>query len=115
MSEAWVDQWGYKIDGIEGYVFPKTVLGSPIAQPPGTVKLCRKYYSGHDDYVLFPGAGVSGTDCSTSTDGYTPGGNNYTEDVVNDNWIGWVYPARAPQSVGYSTGFLAAINLFSLE
>jgi subtilisin family serine protease len=99
IGENWLSV-EYRIDGIEGYVFPKSA-----PRPPDAVKLCRKYYqedANHvlvDDYVLFPGAGPSGTDCSASTDGYTPGGNNYTEDVGNDNWIGWAYRAQEPAAI----------------
>ena len=90
-GEGWLSV-GYKVDGIEGYVFPKT-----MNQPAGTVKLCRKYYELNDDYILFPGAGAGGTDCSVATDQYTPG-SNYTQSF-SDDWIGWVYTARAPQPV----------------
>jgi serine protease len=78
----------YKLDGIEGYVFPKDK-----EQPLGTVKLCRKYDAARDDYVLF----VSGTDklpCSASTDGYT--GGNY-QPIESTSWIGYVYPPGDPQ------------------
>lgn len=97
-TESW-GQTGCRVDGIEGYVYPRT-----MAQPAGTVKLCRKYYPGadpdvHDDFILFPGGGTNGTDCSAPTDGYTPGGNNYTDGVYGIDWIGWVYTARAPQAV----------------
>ncbi len=61
---------GYKLDGIEGYIFPTTLL-----QPPGTVHLCRKYDPARDDYVMFPGNGTGGLDCTATTDGYT--GGNY--------------------------------------
>jgi serine protease len=83
-TDLYGENWalaGYKVDGIEGYVFPKSAI-----QPPGSVKLCRKYYQNdvynvvHDDYILFPGVGTNGTDCSASTDGYTPG-SNYTQNV----------------------------------
>ncbi len=108
-TESWVGQAGYKIDGIEGYVFPKTV-----AQPAGAVKLCRKYYSAHDDYILFPGGGTNGTDCSAATDGYTPGGSNYTQSVVSTDWIGWVYPASTPRAI-YNASLFVAVNLFFFD
>jgi hypothetical protein len=87
LSENWPAA-GYRLDGIEGYVYPKS-----MAQPPGTVKLCRTYYEDDDDYILYPGTGTNGTDCTAHTDEYTPGGANYTENVNDDNWIGWVHPA----------------------
>jgi hypothetical protein len=98
-TETWI-QNGYRLDGIEGYIFPKT-----FAQPSGTVKVCRKYYGLdansvlHDDYILFPGTGPTGTDCSSSTDGYTTTGNVYTQNVYGDNWIGWAYIAREPRTL----------------
>ncbi len=101
-SEGWTSA-GYKLDGVEGYIFPKT-----MSQPPGTVKLCRRYYPAHDDYILFPGSGSSGTDCSAYTDGYTPGGNNYTSDVLGTDWIGWAYLVRSPQPV-YSRPLVMSI------
>jgi len=76
---------GFKLDGIEGYVFPKE-----MAQPIGTVKLCRKFDATRSDYVLFPGGGKSGTDCSAVGDGHT--GGNYSQNVVGSDWIGWVFP-----------------------
>lgn len=109
-SEQWISQQGYKVDGIEGYVFPKS-----MAQPPGAVKLCRKYYSGHDDYILFAGGGTNGADCSAATDGYTPGGNNYTDSVVSDTWIGWVYTARAPQTVSPSVVYVTTADFFLFD
>ena len=79
---------GYKLDGIEGYIF-----STAIAQPSGTVHLCRKYDPARDDYVLFTGAGTGGTDCSATTDGYT--GGNYYLTAGGTDWIGWVYPVGA--------------------
>ena len=79
---------GYKLDGIEGFIFPTT-----LAQPSGAVRLCRKYDATRDDYVLFPGAGANGQDCSSTTDGYT--GGNYSQLVGNTDWIGWALPASA--------------------
>jgi len=40
---------GLKLDGIEGYIYPKT-----IAQPPGSQRLMRKYPPNLDDQVIFP-------------------------------------------------------------
>ena len=83
---------GYQLDGIEGYLYPRTQ-----ARPAGTVKLCRKYDSTRDDYVLFP-AGGDGTDCSATTDGYT-GGNHGPLPGGLPDWLGWVYPVTQPQAV----------------
>jgi len=79
---------GYRLDGIEGFVFPTSV-----PQPSGTVKLCRKYDSQRDDYVLFPGVGTGGTICTGTSDGFT--GGNYSELVGGTDWIGWVKLASA--------------------
>ncbi len=106
-SERWVSQQGYSVDGIEGYIFPVT-----MAQPPGTIKLCRKRDSSRDDYVLFPGTGTNGTSCTNTTDGYT--GGNYSDPVVDTDWIGWVYPAQAPRPV-YATSIVPNINVFMLD
>ena len=83
---------GYQLDGIEGYLYPRTQ-----ARPAGTVKLCRKYDSTRDDYVLFP-AGGDGTDCSATTDGYT-GGNYGPLPGGLPDWLGWVYPVTIPHAV----------------
>lgn len=40
---------GYLLDGIEGYVYPKT-----LPQPAGTVRLMRKYNPVRDDHAIFP-------------------------------------------------------------
>ncbi|HNO31148.1 MAG TPA: S8 family serine peptidase, partial [Anaerolineales bacterium] len=77
---------GYKLDGIEGFIYSNSV-----GQPSGTKKLCRKYDGARDDYVLFVGAGASGTDCSATTDGFS--GGNYNQLVGGTDWIGWVFPA----------------------
>ena len=77
---------GYALDGVEGFVYSKA-----LAQPASTVKLCRKYNPTTNDYVLFPGAGAGGLDCSASTDGMSVGG--YTNLVDGIDWIGWVHLA----------------------
>ena len=53
---------GYRLDGIEGYIYSKA-----LPQPVGTVRLCRKYSAARGDYVLFPGAGGAGYDCTASS------------------------------------------------
>jgi hypothetical protein len=103
-GEGWLTA-GYLIDGIEGYIYAKTA-----AHPPRTVKVCRKYSSSRDDYILFPGAGSGGIDCSSATDGYTPGGSLYTQNVLGDDWIGWAYLSVAPKPV-FNTAYLPASTL----
>lgn len=100
---------GYKVDGIEGYVFPTTK-----SQPAGTVKLCRKYSPARDDYILFPGTGPSGLSCGNG-DGFTPY-SDYTQTAGGTDWIGWVLPVRRPTEVcpgGVACGVLKL--LMSLE
>lgn len=82
---------GYRLDGIEGFIFPTTV-----AQPASTVKLCRKYDAARDDYVLFPGVGTGGTTCTGTSDGYS--GGSYATLVGGTDWIGWV--KLATNSIG---------------
>ena len=66
---------GYKLDGIEGFVYPKTV-----AQPAGTVRLMRKYSISRDDHAIFP----ENEYVTYVTQGYSE--NSGSE------WIGYVYP-----------------------
>ena len=66
---------GYRLDGIEGYIYPKT-----LAQPTGTVKLMRKYNPDRDDHVIF---------AETFLSDYTALG--YTQNSGSD-WLGYVYP-----------------------
>lgn len=66
---------GYRIDGIEGYIYPNT-----ISQPPHTVRLYRKYNPTKDDHAIFPESQLSDMIAA----GYT--------DDSGDSWIGWVYP-----------------------
>ena len=65
---------GYRLDGIEGYIYPKT-----ISQPSGTVRMMRKYNPARDDHAIFPEPLLS----SMTADGYT-------QDSGSD-WIGYVY------------------------
>jgi subtilisin family serine protease len=83
---------GYQLDGIEGFVYPRTQT-----QPPGTVKLCRKYDATRDDWVLFPGVGSGGTDCSSTSDGYT--GGDYSDAIPGADWLGWVYHVKGSATV----------------
>lgn len=67
--------WGYTLDCIEGFIYPKT-----LPQPPGTVRLMRKYNPEHDDHAIFP---ESLLDYMT--------GQGYTYNSGSD-WLGYVYP-----------------------
>jgi hypothetical protein len=64
---------GYMLDGIEGYIFPKT---SP--PPLGTVKLLSRYNPSLDDNAIFPE-----TLLGTMT--------GYTDSSEPDGWLGYVY------------------------
>lgn len=72
---ATFQSWGYQVDGIEGYIYPKT-----IPQPTGTVRLMRKYNVSRDDHAIFPETMLA----EMATEGYT-------EDSGSD-WLGYVYP-----------------------
>ena len=65
---------GYKLDGIEGYIYSKT-----LPQPSGTVRLMRKYNPARDDNAIFPETLLS----SMTAEGYT--------DDSGSDWIGYVY------------------------
>ncbi len=65
---------GYKLDGIEGYIYPKT-----IAQPLGSVRLMRKYNPTRDDHAIFPETALS----SMTAQGYTQNSGS--------DWLGYVY------------------------
>lgn len=94
---------GYKVDGVEGYLFPTS-----LPQPSGTVRMCRKYDAIRDDYVLFPGTGSGGLTCTGTTDGFS--GGNYNQNVAGTDWIGWVYPVSA--SIGSTqTNAAPSINM----
>jgi hypothetical protein len=66
---------GYKLDGIEGYLYPKT-----MTQPAGTVRLMRKYNPARDDHAIFPESQLS----AMAAQGYTQNSGS--------DWIGYVYP-----------------------
>ncbi len=68
------ESWGYRLDGVEGYIYPKT-----MTQPPGTVRLMRKYNASRDDHAIFP---------ETLLTQMTNLG--YTLDSGSD-WLGYVY------------------------
>ena len=73
---AYFDWLGYKVDGTEGYVYPKT-----LPQPAGTVRLMRKYNIARDDFAAFPDIALA-----------TMQSNGYTEDGNLTDWLGYVYP-----------------------
>lgn len=66
---------GYKLDGIEGFIYPKTA-----AQPAGSVRLMRKYAISRDDHAIFP----EGDYVTYATQGYTQNSGS--------DWLGYVYP-----------------------
>lgn len=66
---------GYLLDGLEGYIFPKTV-----SQPYGTVRLMRKYNSTRDDHAIFPENLLT----QYANEGYTQNSGS--------DWLGYVYP-----------------------
>jgi subtilisin family serine protease len=74
-GEAIYRSWGYRLDGIEGYLYPKTVT-----QPTGTVWLMRKYNPARDDHAIFPETALSAMTAQ-----------GYTENSGSD-WLGYVYP-----------------------
>jgi hypothetical protein len=92
---------GWKVDGIEGYVLDRPRAGAAL--------LCRKYNG--SDYVLFPGAGPNGGDCSAESDchltlGANCGPDGYTQ-TVDVAGIGYVFPSRVSLTVsrtGFGTG-----------
>ena len=65
---------GYRLDGIEGYIYPKT-----ISQPSGTVRMMRKYNPTRDDHAIFPEPLLS----TMTAEGYTQNSGS--------DWIGYVY------------------------
>ena len=79
---------GYKLDGIEGYVFPTNYSSAPQA---GMVKLCRLYDPNSDEEILFPGMGANGKNCYPPFPSYA-GSSYYSSSLYSTNWLGWVYP-----------------------
>lgn len=84
---------GYKLDGIEGYIYPRT-----MDQPAGTVKLYRKYNPARDDYAIFPESQLPGMIAQ-----------GYTENFGNE-WIGFVYPNKDSDRDGVIDGFEIVIG-----
>jgi subtilisin family serine protease len=102
-SEALKDQltagagaFTYKLDGIEGYVFP---VGS---QPPGAKRLCSRYDAAMADYILFlegEGRGVTGqpaATCETTFSDGLAGGFSYG---ANTQTLGYAYPVQRPKAL----------------
>lgn len=76
-AEIAYHEWlGYRVDGIEGYVYPKT-----MAQPAGTDYLIRLYNPARDDHAIFPYSKLDAM--------YNAG---YTMTTNGINFLGWVYP-----------------------
>jgi subtilisin family serine protease len=91
-----VDYFGtldYKLDGIEGYIFPDYE-----AQPPGTEKLYRKYNPSRDDHAIFPESMLSQMTAA-----------GYTRNTGNE-WIGYVYPNVDSDNDGLIDGFERVIG-----
>ncbi len=65
---------GSFLDGIEGYIYPKTVT-----QLTGTVWLMRKYNPARDDHAIFPETALS----AMTAQGYTQNSGS--------DWLGYVY------------------------
>ena len=66
---------GYELDGIEGFIYPKTA-----AQPAGAVRLTREYAISRDDHAIFP-----------ENEHVTYATQGYVENSGSD-WLGYVYP-----------------------
>lgn len=66
---------GYKLDGIEGYIYPKT-----LPRPSGAAKLMRKYNPTRDDHAIFPESELA----NMIAQGYTLNSGS--------DWLGYVYP-----------------------
>ncbi|MBI5101986.1 MAG: S8 family serine peptidase [Nitrospirae bacterium] len=80
---------GYQLDGIEGYIYPRSMT----PQPAGTVRLFRKYNSTRDDHAIFPESELA-----------TMAAQGYIENEGNE-WIGYVYPNADTDGDGLIDGF----------
>jgi serine protease len=78
---------GYKLDGIEGYIFAKT------ASVPGTVKLLRRYNPTRGDHAIFPESQLA----AMQAEGYTQ--------LSGSDWLGYVYPNVDSDGDGLINGF----------
>lgn len=65
---------GYRVDGIEGYIYPNTA-----PQPLNTVRLLKRYNPALDDHAVFPETALS-----------TMVANGYTT-ISGLDWLGYVY------------------------
>jgi serine protease len=83
---------GYKLDGIEGYLYAKT------ATVAGTVKLLRRYHPGRDDHAIFPESQLA----AMLAEGYTQ--------LSGSDWLGWVYPNVDSDGDGLIDGFEAVLG-----
>jgi serine protease len=90
---------GYKLDGIEGYIFAKT------AEAKGTVKLLRRYNPVRDDHAIFPESQLA----AMQAEGYTQ--------LSGSDWLGWVYPNLDSDGDGLIDGFerILGTNLFGVD
>jgi serine protease len=77
-------QAGYRIDGTEGYVLPKSA--TPLA---GMVRLLRRYNATVDDNAIFPEVAAIVNDMAVR--GYTA--------IVGTDWLGYVYPNTGSKPV----------------
>lgn len=66
---------GYKVDGIEGYVYPKT-----LPQPAGATHLLRMYNPQKDDHAIFPYSQYAAMWAA-----------GYTSMSYGVNFLGWVF------------------------
>jgi len=78
----------YKLDGIDGYVFPKSYANAPVA---GAVYLCRLRDPVRDEMILFPGNGSGGKKCYPPFPSYAAG-SYYSAMLGGTEWLGWVIP-----------------------
>jgi serine protease len=83
---------GYKLDGIEGYIFAKT------ATVTGTVKLLRRYNPARDDHAIFPETQLA----AMQAEGYTL--------LSGSDWLGWVYPNVDSDGDGLIDGIEAVLG-----
>jgi subtilisin family serine protease len=84
---------GYRLNGIEGYIFPDYE-----PQPPGTVKLYRKYNAARDDHAIFPETQLA----YMTSIGYTQN--------AGKEWIGYVYANQDSDNDGLIDGFERVIG-----
>jgi len=89
---------GYKLDGIEGYLFAKTYTNAPIS---GAVRVCRLLDPVSDEMILFPATGSNGKSCNPPFPSYASN-SYYSTQLDATDWIGWGIPnygGNTPPSV----------------